>query len=1139
MALSTTVTQEINGLYVALYNRAADGPALDYWVSVLAAHDPAINLGNASTTQISAADAQFLGQQFVSTQSTYFTSQYGALNDLQYVQALYVNIGGNTGDPVGVQYWFSQLQQLEANGVSQTTARADVAGLFVQNLIGIDLTVGATALNLSASQYAAAEARQQQLLNKVAVSQYYADESRLPGGSILDSTSTSSQAFQAAIAAIASVTNDPGTVATAEAAILAAVQQASLTPILNLTFALNTYTLTAGADVITELSGMGHDVINAPLVIGPLGLQSQSLSVGDSVNVSGPGNVANLTLGGTIGAFWPAGTTFSGVETINFQNVGNILPIPGLLPALIPGNDISGMTTANMVNSAASVLIGGGFLPIGTTGLPTLLTTVGMTNTGVQTFALQIQNAVLAAATAPALTVNLNGGVGTNYNPIGSPATYTYIQLGGEAVTQDGALVVGPDVFGGAGYTSMTFNVTGNNAIQLGTFGSNALTSVKIAGTGSLLLDGTTGIEGSAVTTITSTATGPVIITGAAGETAIPASLPLIIGAGNTGFLTSNTALTAVTTGAGNDWVDISSMSLAQIIANGLTVNLGAGTNELVVQQSVADTTTPLAFYSNVQILGVDSGGTMDMKNLPGITEVQLIGNSTVTSDLTIKDGANNFTVDLGDAFNNAIPDHNMTINSSLAGVSPSTWTLNVAVGEAGPGGGELADVGTLSISGYQNVNLVSNSPFASGTGNYNYFGHNVTVPLTGLMISNLPGGSVNLAISGTGDLWFGPESVASFDTFKGTQFGIAGSTVALNLLGNGTSLVDNGANVLVINGDVNAGNIDAHLSNGLFMGGLDISIADANIGDSIMGSSKFANYLQGSLGNDTAVMGQGNILHGPQIGDYYATNGGGDSISQPAVHQPSTILLGVDTIAGAITANSTVGEAVSYVDGSGKYQSYTTAAVDDLGQAGFWSVNPQGPNFFTTKTPGSALIDLSHSATFGTSADQSTISNFNATTGGDTLQFSVSEWAGGAAGLWKISNGASSTIAAGTTDKIQLIDSGGLIGSGPDAGATLTILNNALFSNAAAVATALQSDAYSIGIDHAFTWTAGVASDQLIGYEDAKGNFHIADMNLVGNGTSGDVGLGTTVHISDMVQLTGVSIAQVAADPGLIHFIA
>ena len=91
-----TVLQEINGLYVALYDRAADNQGINYWAGQLG-----MSAAQAATTPITTAQATLLGQQFVTTQATYFLATYASLNDIQFVEALYGNIGGNAGDPTG------------------------------------------------------------------------------------------------------------------------------------------------------------------------------------------------------------------------------------------------------------------------------------------------------------------------------------------------------------------------------------------------------------------------------------------------------------------------------------------------------------------------------------------------------------------------------------------------------------------------------------------------------------------------------------------------------------------------------------------------------------------------------------------------------------------------------------------------------------------------------------------------------------------------------------------------------------------------------------------------------------------------------------------------------------------------------
>ena len=103
----TSVQLEILGLYAALYNRAADFDGYPYWVGVDGQQSDSggVTVANAGTTAVTLNDAGVLGQAFVNTQSTFFNATYGSLTDSQFINALYVNIAGNAGDPGGVSYW--------------------------------------------------------------------------------------------------------------------------------------------------------------------------------------------------------------------------------------------------------------------------------------------------------------------------------------------------------------------------------------------------------------------------------------------------------------------------------------------------------------------------------------------------------------------------------------------------------------------------------------------------------------------------------------------------------------------------------------------------------------------------------------------------------------------------------------------------------------------------------------------------------------------------------------------------------------------------------------------------------------------------------------------------------------------------
>jgi probable HAF family extracellular repeat protein len=227
----TSVQQEVLGLYAALYNRAADFPGYSFWVGTDAQqHDSGgVTVANAGTTAVTLNDAGVLGQAFVNTQATFFNQTYASLTDSQFINALYVNIGGNAGDPGGIAYWQGFLQQAEAGGASVQAARAGLVGQFVHDLIDFDLTPGATALGLTAAQYQQAQTREAAINDKIAVSLGYSNISQQTGGSILAAHSVGDAAFNASIAVIQGVTSDPGTVTAAILGINTAVAHQDLT----------------------------------------------------------------------------------------------------------------------------------------------------------------------------------------------------------------------------------------------------------------------------------------------------------------------------------------------------------------------------------------------------------------------------------------------------------------------------------------------------------------------------------------------------------------------------------------------------------------------------------------------------------------------------------------------------------------------------------------------------------------------------------------------------------------------------------------------------------------------------------------------------------------------------------------------
>ncbi len=653
----TTVLQEINALYVALYDRAADNQGINYWAAQVG-----LTAAQAATTPVTTAQATLLGQQFVATQATYFNATYGGLNDLQYVQALYGNIGGNAGDATGVQYWFSALTTLEAQaGQTQQSARAAIAGQFVDAMLGLDLTVGAAALGLSASDYAAAQARQAELLNKVSVSQFYANESVLPGGSILTVTSNApapgNVPLQAAIDAVAGVTNDPATVAQTEAAVVAAVAAGNLNPILALATSTvqQTETLTLNQDTFVT---HGLTIFNAPLVGGVATLGSFDSLVnlpavvpsGSSPIPSVP-SVLNASFSGTPYPQQPGSLNIQGIPIWNInQDLGNSTII--LTGDATGGTDIiSGLLQLSFEDdeTTGSLFIGDNASPVyepnGVTGFSIKVSdAVGTGFNGVDVdiaaSAFTGKDTIHVTANVVGLFPEQNGsyvipppilgetGDPDSYNPNWDGYGYDAFAISAGASSSSLTTLNGVTLppSGAVGFQNWVIQsqgaaaVGGLNILALGNEGSWNASSLTMTDDGSNTMLFGSYISDSLITDWKNLAT--IDFTGTSGFVTLTGAEVTPVGnsltGGFFGLMTADTsALTSIKGGTGNSFYDLSSLTLTA--AHAATLLQGGtgtkGNSEIAFNNNViasVSTANPLGLsvaISNIQILD-DTGNT-------------------------------------------------------------------------------------------------------------------------------------------------------------------------------------------------------------------------------------------------------------------------------------------------------------------------------------------------------------------------------------------------------------------------------------------------------------------------------------------------------------------------------------------------
>ena len=427
--MALTNTQLVTELYIGYFNRAPDPVGLNVWVNFLNTQlNSGVPFATVAADFVDANSALGVAHNLYPLRLLRSAVPCASLiapdpgTAMGFVNAVYTNLLNRVPDAAGLAFWSGLLD----------TGQITVGNFILDVLNSVNQQSGTPdALTLA---------------NKVTVGDFYATTV---------ATLNAQFTVAAATAAIAGVNATPASVTAAEALITATVAHI-------------TFTLTAGADIVTDLSGIGHDIVNAPLVTGVLGLTVQSLSVGDQITLTGDNNVANITLGGTIGSTsWPVGTVLNlgtGVaNTVNFSNVGSILPISGILPGLIPANDVVGANIINDNNSVADVLILGVPGIIGTSGLMTVPTAINMNNTGVTAFAVQVD------------TTQLNGTQTANLgvNGVGIIKPGVVVQEGSEG-TLYGGLTVGSNVPGTPGFGTFKMAITGNNAVALGNNGSGS-----------------------------------------------------------------------------------------------------------------------------------------------------------------------------------------------------------------------------------------------------------------------------------------------------------------------------------------------------------------------------------------------------------------------------------------------------------------------------------------------------------------------------------------------------------------------------------------------------------------------------------------------------------------------------------------
>lgn len=585
-----TIQQSVAALYVAVFNRAPDAAGLNAWTAV-------ITSGQQTFAQVAAGFAAH----------EVFTAGIGTLSNTDFVAALYQNILGSAGDAGGIANWSNQLNA----GMS----KADVAALFVQAALTVDIPAMLAAGSLTAAEAAAATVRQQTLTNKADVGIYFANT--LGAASNLNpNTVSSSKAgleadpiYNASKAAIANVTDSPASVAAAKDAI--AVAAGSSNPAQALLG--GTFTLTTGADAF--VGGASADVFNA-LTVKADGADATTLSAFDSIDGGAGKDTLNIYSNGVQNAGLN-GATVKNVETININNSDSATAHAGF--GAVDASKFVGATAINQVNIANAV-----------TGLAAG-TTAGFNGTASSVVAALD---VTAAAAATSVSVNLTNAKG--------------VDAGADQAFQAGDNTVGLKV-AGAALDSVT--VSGNITQSVASVVPAQAASLDLAVTGS-----TTATSFSLNTSVDTALT----LTGMTAVTSVDA-------ASSVGGVTFNgaTQVQTITTGAGKDTVQSAFVTTA---SKGATISTGAGNDTITVTTTGAGLTSVDAGAGD-DIINVTktAGNKLSILGGEGNDTVVLAGAALATTDV-INGGAGTDIISLAGSVIARTDDDFIVLNSLLTG---------------------------------------------------------------------------------------------------------------------------------------------------------------------------------------------------------------------------------------------------------------------------------------------------------------------------------------------------------------------------------------------------------------------------------------------------------------------------------------
>lgn len=192
-AREVSIEQRVTGLYVAYFDRAGDQDGVNFWKGEASASSGDV------LSVLNRISAMFATNEV-------FTSTYSHLSNRAFVQAIYQNALGRSGDSEGIDHWTGRLN----SGMT----RSDMVAEFIDISLTIDLT-RANFPTLSTAELSAGQARQDLIANQVAVAARFTEVMGSRSNLSTHGDPTLDPAYQASVCILDTISTSSSTVSSA------------------------------------------------------------------------------------------------------------------------------------------------------------------------------------------------------------------------------------------------------------------------------------------------------------------------------------------------------------------------------------------------------------------------------------------------------------------------------------------------------------------------------------------------------------------------------------------------------------------------------------------------------------------------------------------------------------------------------------------------------------------------------------------------------------------------------------------------------------------------------------------------------------------------------------------------------------